>query len=627
VLRVTGLVLLPIASLGQVWDVGDTSRSGQWTFHNRTANGSEIGLPVAAGDLNGDGLDDVVLTPMNADSGPERDRRHAGEVAIVLSSGSLRGVRDLARVDPTDLPGDVTLVYGADERDFLGTEVWAADVDGDGFDDVLVGAQYGDGPDNARAECGEVAIVWGGVEIGGKVIDLRAPSPDSAVTFVYGAEAGDRLGIWVGAGDFDADGVDDLAVGADQGDGPDGLRTHAGETYVVYGGAALRGRRSIDLASPELPSTVVYGIDREDHSGATVRATDLDRDGAAELLIGAGLNRLSASIGSGSGFGGHGSGGGDGRDNRCDPVGFTCNTGEAYVVYGQVGARPDVIDLRMPPASTVFIYGIDAHDAYGEELFGGDFNGDGIGDVVVGALTADGPDNTRGDAGEIALVFGGIDLRGATIDLADSPANVVFFFGEFGGSIAGDTAMLTDVDGDGKDDVVLSSPTAPVGPLEKAGTVHVFFGSDEPLPQRIDLREIPAGLSVLRIDGGAANDILSYSSAPGDFDGDGRMDPLLNIMGGDGFDDLLPQAGDAVVLSGAALGRTAGRLELRCAGDCDRDQVVSSSELVLGVRIALGQSAMTACPALDADEDDHASIAELVRAVDNALAEGARCEE
>jgi hypothetical protein len=296
------------------------------------------------------------------------------------------------------------------------------------------------------------------------------------------------------------------------------------------------------------------------------------------------------------------------------------------VIYGEDGARPEAIDLRTPPASTVFVYGIDSRDAYGEELFAGDFNGDGAGDIAVGALTADGPDNLRFDAGEMALIFGGPGLRGSTIELASAPANVVFFYGEFGGSIAGDTAMLADVDGDGKDDVVLSSPTAPAGPLVKAGNVHVFFGTAEPLPQRIDLRDIPASVSVLRIDGGSANDILSYSSAAGDFDGDGRMDPLLNVMGGDGFDDLLPQTGDALVLSGAILARAAGRLDLRCVGDCDDDLLVSSSEVVTGVRIALGQSEMSACEALDADGDGSASITELVGSVGNAVEEGSSCE-
>lgn len=618
-LSVAAWALAPRPACAQVWDVGQTARRGQWTVYNRTQDGSEIGLPLAAGDLNGDGFDDLILTPMSAASGPQRERAHAGEAVIVLSSGRIAGERDLALVDPNDLPADVALVYGADDLDFLGTEVWSADVDGDGYDDALIGAQYGDGAGNLRPEAGEVAIVWGGPAIGGSVVDLRAPRPQSAVTFVYGADPGDRLGIWVGAGDFDGDGIDDVVAGADQGGGPDEKRAHGGETYVVYGGPALRERRGLDLAAAQGTFTVIYGVDAEDHSGATVRAADLDRDGAAEILIGAGLNRLSASAAPAGGFGAHGSGGGDGPDNRCDPVRLSCAVGEAYVVYGSVGERPAAIDLRAPPPSTAVIYGVDADDAYGEELFGGDFDGDGHGDLAVGALTARGPGNGREDAGELALVFGGPDLRGASIDLAAAPDGVVFFYGEFRGSIAGDTALLIDVDADGKDDVVLSSPTAPARGREKAGTVHVFFGTDAPLPREIDLAAIPAGLSVLRIEGTAANDILAYSSAVGDFDGDGRADPVLNVMGGDGFADRLPQAGDAIVLSGAELGRAAGRLVDACAGDCDRDRIVTVGELILAVRIALGASAMAVCPAIDVDQDAHASIDELVLAVSDAL--------
>src|SRR5215468_3222650 len=130
------------------------------------------------------------------------------------------------------------------------------------------------------------------------------------------------------------------------------------------------------------------------------RRFDLDGDGAAEVLIGAGLNRLSAQIGPGGMLDGHGSGGGDGPDNFCDPTGLQCEIGEAYIVWGQRGERPATIELTSPPPSTTIIYGIDRGDAYGEELFAGDFNGDGWGDVAIGAITADGPNNSRPSAGE-----------------------------------------------------------------------------------------------------------------------------------------------------------------------------------------------------------------------------------
>ncbi len=604
---------LPAAMAAQpVWRVADVERAGQWTIYNRTENGSLLGMPVALGDIDGDGLADAVLTPMNADSGPGGLRRGAGEIGVVSSRAPLAGETNLAMLDPAALPDSVTLIYGRDVEDLLGTETVVADVDGDGFDDVIAGAQLGDGPGNARPGCGEVVIVWGSRDFGGRVVDTAMRRDD--VTFVYGAGAGDRLGVWVFAGDLDGDGTADAVLGADQGNGPEDDRVHVGETYVLYGGAHLR-QPEIDLADTDHPHTVVYGIDDEDHSGATVRAGDLDGDGTDELLIGAGLNRLSASIGN-DGSSGHAGRGGDGPDNMRN------NAGEAYVLYLGRAARPPSIDLRQPPPTAVFIYGVDELDAYGEELFAGDFDGDGFGDIAVGAIVGDGPGNTRNNAGELALIMGGEGLPGSTIDLRNPPASgVTFFYGRSAGAIAGDTAMFADVDADGFDDLVIASPNEPLDGDSRVGTTHVFFGTSAPLPAAIDLAAIPANLPVLLIEGHSANDMLAYSMGAGDADGDGVDDVMLNVMDGDGFEDAVPSSGDAHVLSGAALSLAAGRevSTQPCAGDCNGDGEVVIGELIAAVRVALGEDSVDICAAADVNRDGQVTIGELIQVVNAAL--------
>ncbi len=643
---VAALAVVCLATVGyaaETWRTAEVERDGQLTIYNRTIRGALYGMPVALADIDGDGLDDAVVAPMNADSGPGRGRQAAGELAVVLSSGTLRGEINFAEYDVDDLPEFATLIYGREARDLFGTETAAADLDGDGYADILAGAQLGDGPNNTRPGSGEVYIIWGRPNFGGRVIDTALPSDE--VTVIYGADPGDRLGVWVFFGDLDGDGIQDAIFGADQGNGPENDRLHVGETYVLYGGAHLRSHSEIDLADTDLPLTAVYGIDDEDHSGCTVRAGDLDGDGTDELLIGAGLNRLSATQ-TNTGVGGHAVRGGDGPNNTRP------NAGEAYVLYLGTGARPASIDLRSPPASTVFIYGADAGDAYGEELFAGDFNGDGYGDIAVGAIVGRSVDNTRPNAGELALINGGEGLAGSVIDLRSPPPGVTFFYGQSTGAIAGDTALFADIDGDGYDDLVIASPEAPVGEAQKVGVTHIFFGRAEPLPAAIDLADIAESVSFLLIEGTSSADILAYSMATGDADGDGIADVMLNVMNGSGFMDQLQSSGDAYVLSGAALSHFAGRFTTPgtptaiatatdtatptdtatatatasptatldgCPGDCDGDGMVAINELITGVRIALGLQPVATCAAMDTNGTGTVTVAELIQAVRAAL--------
>jgi hypothetical protein len=608
--------------LGEPWNVGDVDHPGQRTVYAPAREGARFGLPIAGGDVDGNGNADLLLTPMNADSGPGRSRSRAGEAIFVLDPYALDGSLDLATIDPDDLPPTITVVWGAEALDFFGTQAATGDLDADGYDDAIIGAQLADGLDNMRPGSGEVVIVWGGPDIGGRRIDLNDLQPDDPVTRILGADAGDRLGIWTYAGDFDGDGFPDAVLGADQGSGPENSRTHAGETFIVYGGEDLRRRRTLDLQQPDAAVTRIAGIDPEDHSGCTVRATDLNGDGAAEVLIGAGLQRSSATVSNDGGPRGHAIAGGDRPDND------TRDAGEAYVVYGSVGVRPAFIDLADPPASTVIVYGVDAFDAYGEEVYGGDFDGDGFGDLLVGAITADSVGNQRPNAGELALIPGGPSLPGSVIDLASPPANTTIFYGAAFSDIAGDTAFLADFDLDGKDDLFLASPNSNPEGRVGAGSVALFFGTDVPLPPVVDLDNLPAELLPFAIIGSTPGDMVAYSSAYADVNGDGRTDALLNAMGGDGFDDLLRAAGDVYILDGRILSEAAGRATpaptptaapITCVGDCDNDGTVTVDELVSGINIALGLRPIGDCPRFDGGGDGQVTVDEILEATNNAL--------
>jgi hypothetical protein len=241
-----------------------------------------LGASVAAGDFNGDGFEDLLVGADHADAAGN-GKSEAGEAYVIFGDPALGGSRDIATGDQ-----DLT-VLGADANDYLGVSVAAGDVNGDGIDDLLIGAPYGDAAQNARTDTGEAYVIFGSPALGG-TIDLAVDSPGLTVR---GRNVHDHLGSSVGAGDFNGDGIDDLLVGADHADGqgsgtcPDGGtgdRCEAGEAYVVFGSPTLGG--TVDLPY-DTPGLAVYGADASDWLGEAVAAGDLNGDGIDDLLLGA----------------------------------------------------------------------------------------------------------------------------------------------------------------------------------------------------------------------------------------------------------------------------------------------------------------------------------------------------
>jgi hypothetical protein len=269
----------------------------------------------------------------------------------------------------------------------------------------------------------------------------------------------------------------------------------------------------------------------------------------------------------------------------------------------------------------------------------GDFNGDGNADLVMGALLADGPGNNRVNSGEAALIPGPL-LPGTVIDLATAPANVTFFAGPNASAIGGDGVLLFDIDGDDKDELFIASPSANPGGRVRAGTVTIIAGTDRPLPRLVDLATVSPPLAPLVVEGKSGGDILAYSVAAGDVDGDGVTDAVFNGMGADGFGDLLPGAGEAYVLSGMQMAKayatptpsptptqepsptpTATMLPPRCSGDCNMDGMVTIDEIYRGINVLLGLAALELCPSMDMNFDGQVTVEELIVAVNIALAD------
>lgn len=535
----------------RIWDTRDTSQMGQMTVYNGYAEGSLLGMPVGSGDVNGDGFDDVALAAFYGPSGPSGGRRAAGQINVAFGSeDALTGTV----VDVAQAPAGTSSIFGARPDDFLGTEISLGDVTGDGIADILTGAQNGDGFDNDsnRSQAGVAYVVIGQPEFPA-TIDLVNPGP--SVIQILGANAGDRLGFWVHAGDVTGDDVADILVSADLAKSSSGAGNARGILYLIPGGQVFPAKidlgKSSDLNS--LDVTAVFGLDDQDHFGSCISAGDFDGDGFGDIACSAGVSRAGAAY---TGYGqvnnGIGQGGGDGPNNDRQ------NSGEVTVLYGRA-SWPSTIQLSNPPNDTTVVYGDQANGYFGEDVDAGDIDGDGRDELAIGALVADAPGG-RNAAGVGYIVWGSRFGRGDRIDLRNAAnAKALTIYGENAGDIGADSLRIADIDDDGLDDILFGSPINAGAGRESAGDLKVIFGSEQPFPAIVDTANNPVSVPIFQIVAPDAGDMFTYSLATGDVDGDGFIDLIPNAMGGDGAGNRLDAAGESYVISGKWFSQRAGR--------------------------------------------------------------------
>ncbi|WP_195910111.1 integrin alpha, partial [Bathymodiolus azoricus thioautotrophic gill symbiont] len=200
---------------------------------NGEAAGDQSGRSVSnAGDVNGDGLDDLIVGAWYADPS---GKLSAGKSYVVFGKANGSTINLSAIADASNPTGGF-VINGEAAYDWSGWSVSSAgDVNGDGLDDLIVGASYAD--PSGKPGAGKSYIVFG--KANSSAINLSAIADASNPTggFVINGEAtGDRSGFSVSsAGDVNGDGLDDLIVGASGADPSN--KSSAGKSYVVFGKA------------------------------------------------------------------------------------------------------------------------------------------------------------------------------------------------------------------------------------------------------------------------------------------------------------------------------------------------------------------------------------------------------
>ncbi len=499
---------------------GGLSATPSWTLDGEQVGAGFGNAVAAAGDVNGDGYDDILV----AASGYDGTLADEGRVFLYL--GSATGPS--ATADWTADGGQTGSAFGtALSR--------AGDVDGDGYDDVIIGAP---GHDGAWIDEGRVHLFLG------SATGLAASSSWTADGGQTGASFGAAI---AGAGDLNGDGYADLAVGAPLYDAP---AVDAGQ-IAIFLGSGSGPAAAADWA--------VDGDQADARLGAALASTgDTDGDGFADLAAAAPLydtpsvdaGRVYLFSGAsavpfgpatwvadggqtgeqyGSALGAAGDTNGDGYADLAigAPAYDSAATGEGRAVVYEGSAT----GLQALPAWEII--GDQDGSAFGTAVgSAGDVNGDGFGDVVAGAPLFDViPAANEGNA----TVY--LGMAGILADIPDWNVQPHKTNNEF----AIQVDMAGDVNGDGYTDIIIGSPWFNTG-ITEMGRVLIYYGSQEG----------PAQTESWVAWGTQEEEDFGYSvSHAGDVNGDGYDDI---IIGSRLFDNPEPDEGRVFLFLGSPTG-------------------------------------------------------------------------
>lgn len=439
-MRSTPLAMMVALVLAPLPAAAAPAQNPSWTVSGDRMN-AKLGYAVAfAGDVNGDGHDDVLVGAPFYGSGS------GGGGSVYLYLGSSSGPAATASWSYESVQADA----------FLGGALASAgDLNRDGYDDVVIGAPAYDAP---SSNSGRAFVFYGsptGLPAAPSVV-LDCPK------FFDGTNLNARLGASVaGVGDFNGDGFDDLAVLAP---GFKESNLLLGRGYLYLGSAAGIADTPEGNLLPDYRSPVQL-------TGPVSRAGDTNGDGFADIVIGSSES-------------------------------FHLYPGWAFEQHGL---------LPFPR-----ITGSQAGEQFSASLAAaGDVDGDGYDDIVVGA-----PAHTSASAlqGEGAVYL----YRGDFYGLLTTPDWMAKGGGQ--GANLGQSLASGDVDGDGRQDVIAGAPKSVNGP-GSFGRAAVYFGTGQ-APSRSAWWTAKYGAGDARFAGAVAGG--------GDVNGDGLTDVLVGAPDADG---------------------------------------------------------------------------------------------
>jgi hypothetical protein len=377
------------------------------------------------GDVNGDGTDDLVV-------GAPNDAPSVGKAYVIYGGTSLTNIA-LSNL-PTNQGFSIS---GVGSNFFTGYSVSnAGDMNGDGKAEILIGAKGF----STGGPVGRVFVIFGGTSLSD--ISLSNLLNNQGFSIV-GETNDDQAGYSVSrAGDFNHDGKSDIVIGAPY------STSSKGKIYVIYGASSLSG---INL--PLTSSTkgfAIIGAANYDICGYSVSgAGDVNNDGFDDIVIGCPQHDPSPGIGKGM----------------------------CYIIYGKASTTSDINLANTDTTVWVSIAGIPNYDYLGSSVSGGgDINGDGNADVILGAWRGTNP-TTGALTGVSYVVYGRPAFTFTSITLSSTDLAAVSRGFAINGITASEQSgyavcIVGDVNGDGKVDIAVGAKNAVSG----AGRVYLIYG-------------------------------------------------------------------------------------------------------------------------------------------------------
>lgn len=439
------------------------------------------GRPLVAGDLDGDGFDEVVVSASESWGG------YISRVYV------LRGGPKAHRRGTVDLSvgGVDQVILGAAVDDNLGSSIATGDVNGDGTDDLLLvasNASYG-----GLTARGIAYLIYGGPGFFDSDTRDLSNSANWNVRIlgpVAGGDMGgsnlfgglDTHGAAIGRVNNDAYG--DILLGVHL---ATGVATEAGRVYVIFGGALVNGSTR-SLATESQYNIRIDGRGQYDELGTAITTGDLTGDGIDEIILG----------------------------NQYYSKGLFTSEGAVHIYRGR--ARWSNLYRLNTPADITLI-GARGDDELGAAIAVGDFNHDGLIDLIAAAPGADtGAYNDQRGDGILYGLLGSATYQTGRYSFDYSVATADFrLIGEFEENL-GDELSVGDFNGDGFADIAACER---FGGPETNGVVEVWYGRTCS-PGQTFTANVDTDVHIV----GAAEDRIGFSLAASDVNGDG-LDEIL----------------------------------------------------------------------------------------------------